>query len=182
MNDINLIRLTVLAGGFSSETIGKLPKEWRAQERLILVFISSTFTDTHEERNLLIQSIVPEVRKRFPRATIKVVDMRWGVRDENTLDHKTWLVCLQELQRCSNLSTGIFFMSLQSNKWVFFDICLSKFTVLSHNVSWKKMFKKCIFPPIFAFYNGGMVTLPYPRLSTRLPLNRIWERILPPLR
>ena len=112
MSDINNVRLQVLGGGFTSQAL----KDWTVKERLIIVFISSTFTDTHEERNLLIESILPELRKRFPRVSIKIVDMRWGVRDENTLDHKTWLLCLRELQRCSDLSTGIFFMSLQSNK------------------------------------------------------------------
>ena len=116
MSEINKVRMTVLSGGFRVAVSGKHSNEWRAKERLILVFVSSTFTDTYEERNLLSQSIIPEVQRRFPQVVIKIVDMRWGVRDENTLDHKTWLVCLQELQRCIELSTGIFFMSLQSNK------------------------------------------------------------------
>ena len=85
MGDVNDVRLRVLGGGFTFKT----PMDWGVKERLIIVFISSTFTDTHEERNLLIESILPELRKRFPRVGIKIVDMRWGVRDENTLDHKT---------------------------------------------------------------------------------------------
>ena len=98
---VNLFRKNVLGGGFSFESFGKHPKEWQVQERAIMVFISSTFTDTHEERNLMSESIVAEVRKKYPNVPVKVVDMRWGVRDENTLDQKTWLVCLKELQRCS---------------------------------------------------------------------------------
>ena len=116
MSELNLSRMIALRGGFSFEASGKYLQEWRAQERLILVFVSSTFTDTHEERNTLIESIIPDVRQRFRHVIIKLVDMRWGVRDENTLDHKTWLVCSRELPRCRELSTGIFFMSLQSNK------------------------------------------------------------------
>ena len=71
----------VLKGGFNFETCGT----WGDQDRRILVFISSTFTDTTEERDWLIESIVPEVRRRFPGVDFKMVDMRFGVKDDNTL-------------------------------------------------------------------------------------------------
>ena len=43
--------------------------------------------------------------------------MRWGVRDENTLDHQTWVACKRELQRCYKESAGLFFLSLQGDKY-----------------------------------------------------------------
>ena len=43
--------------------------------------------------------------------------MRWGVRDENTLDHQTWIACKQELLRCRKESVGLFFLSLQGDKY-----------------------------------------------------------------
>ena len=46
------------------------------------------------------------------------VDMRWGVRDENTLEHRTWIECARELDRCMEESSGVFFLSLQSYKCV----------------------------------------------------------------
>lgn len=56
------------------------------------VFTSSTFTDTTVERNALMEDVYPAL-KRYCREThgldFQVVDMRWGVRDEATDDHKT---------------------------------------------------------------------------------------------
>ena len=43
--------------------------------------------------------------------------IRWGVPDENTDDHLTWIVCSAELQRCKRQSMGLFFLSLQSEKY-----------------------------------------------------------------
>ena len=36
----------------------------------------------------------------------QVVDMRWGVRDESTDDHKTTELCMQEIDNCQRLSLG----------------------------------------------------------------------------
>jgi hypothetical protein len=41
---------------------------------------------------------------------------RWGVTDENTKDHMTWLVCERGLRQCYDESMGCFFFSLQSEK------------------------------------------------------------------
>lgn len=53
----------------------------------------------------------------------QVVDMRWGVRDEATADHKTNELCVQEIKNCQRLTPGpnfvvrnIFVSSLPSNK------------------------------------------------------------------
>lgn len=40
----------------------------------------------------------------------KVVDMRWGVRDESTDDHSTLELCLKEIRACQEVSTGPNFM------------------------------------------------------------------------
>jgi hypothetical protein len=37
---------------------------------------------------------------------VKVVDMRWGVRDEATDDHMTTELCMKEIQNCQRLSMG----------------------------------------------------------------------------
>ena len=36
----------------------------------------------------------------------QVVDMRWGVRDEATADHKTNELCMQEIKNCQRLTPG----------------------------------------------------------------------------
>jgi len=43
--------------------------------------------------------------------------MRYGIRDENTLDHKTWILCKNELDKCIQSSGGLYFLSLQSSKY-----------------------------------------------------------------
>ena len=48
---------------------------------------------------------------------LQFVDMRYGVRDENTLEHETWLACAVELERCKRESEGTFFISLQAQKY-----------------------------------------------------------------
>ena len=45
------------------------------------------------------------------------LSQRFGVTDESTLDHKTWLQCLRELKRCESESTGLYFLSLQADKY-----------------------------------------------------------------
>lgn len=63
------------------------------------VFVSSTFTDTHLERNILLDEIVPYLKQLATPYNIQIVfvDMRYGVRDENTKDHMTWLARKSEL-------------------------------------------------------------------------------------
>ena len=92
---------------------------WKFKQWQMLVFISSTFTDTRLERNILLDDILPELRRHgIPHGVeVTFVDMRWGIRDEHTLKHRTWLECQRELQRCRDESCGLFFLSLQSHKY-----------------------------------------------------------------
>jgi len=61
----------------------------------LLVFVSSTFTDTHEERNILLEKVLITLRDEARPHGIEVIllDLRSGIPDENTLDHLTWLGC-----------------------------------------------------------------------------------------
>lgn len=71
------------------------------------------------ERNILLDEILPELQHEAAKYGIDItfVDMRFGVRDESTFDHLTWMVCRNEIQRCREESMGIFFCSLQSEKY-----------------------------------------------------------------
>ncbi len=91
---------------------------WRPLKSKLMVFFSSTFTDTHRERDILQNEVLPSLRKQAGPEGVEVtfVDMRWGVRDENTLDHQTWMACSREIERCRDESDGIFFISLQGDK------------------------------------------------------------------
>lgn len=61
------------------------------------------------ERNSLMQHIYPKL-KEYCREKhgleFQVVDMRWGVRDEATDDHKTTELCMQEIDNCQRVSVG----------------------------------------------------------------------------
>jgi hypothetical protein len=81
--------------------------------------LSSTFTDTQRERNYLINELYPILTQiaRIYNVEVIFVDMRWGLVDENTIDHLTWISCSAELERCREESSGLFFLSLQCEKY-----------------------------------------------------------------
>ena len=116
---VDCLRSRVLRGDLSQDHVGRSVEIWRQPSDKLAVFISSTFTDTDRERNVLLEKILPDVRAEGRAAGIEVVfvDMRFGVRDENTLDHQTWIACKRELERCHRESAGIFFLSLQGDKY-----------------------------------------------------------------
>lgn len=110
-------RMDIIRGSWSVDPSSSY-ENWIPSNSL-LVFVSSTFTDTHAERNLLVEVILPQLQQQAKADDVVVnfVDMRYGVRDENTLDHKTWFYCAKELERCRSESAGMFFLSLQGDKY-----------------------------------------------------------------
>ena len=115
-------RKKVLCGAFEDAQLrhfGVSLLGWRTPRFKLVIFVSSTFTDTHRERNVLLENIRPLLRDYGSQRDVDVsfVDMRWGVRDENTLDHRTLIECANELERCRTESTGLFFLSLQGDKY-----------------------------------------------------------------
>ena len=48
---------------------------------------------------------------------LKVVDMRWGVRDEMTNEHMTTALCMTELRNCQRLSMGPNFIYFGAQKY-----------------------------------------------------------------
>ena len=91
---------------------------WKSPSLKLTVFVSSTFTDTNLERDIIINQILPKLKEKAVRYHIDVtiVDMRWGVKDDNTIDHRTWIECSREIERCREESLSLFFISLQSDK------------------------------------------------------------------
>ena len=87
--------------------------------RLVRVFTSSTFTDTKQERNALMERVYPALKSFCHQLGyhFQVVDMRWGVRDEATNDHRTNELCLKEIVTCQKLSTGPSFITMLSHKY-----------------------------------------------------------------
>ncbi len=77
--------------------------------RKIRVFISSTFRDMQEERELLVKKVFPELRQicdeRFVSFT--EVDLRWGITEEEAAEGKVLPICLEEIHTCRPYFIGI---------------------------------------------------------------------------
>ena len=69
-------------------------------ERNLRVFVSSTFRDMMVERDTLVKTIFPQLRKicESRGVTWGEVDLRWGIPDEDRDD--VLPLCLEEIRRC----------------------------------------------------------------------------------
>jgi nephrocystin-3 len=81
----------------------------RQQERVVRVFISSTFRDMHAERDHLVKVVFPQLRRLCESrgVTWGEVDLRWGVTDEAAADGQVLPICLQEIERCRPYFIGL---------------------------------------------------------------------------
>jgi hypothetical protein len=74
---------------------------FHTKDGVIRVFVSSTFLDMQEERELLIKQVFPELRRvcaeRFVSFT--EVDLRWGITEEQQAEGKVLPICLEEIHR-----------------------------------------------------------------------------------
>ena len=98
---------------------------WKPPKFKLLVYVSSTFTDTHQERNILIEKIQPLLHSYgLPNeVSVTFIDMSYGIKDQNTLNHNSsWDICSKELERCRNDSAGLYFLSLLSDKYGFMPL------------------------------------------------------------
>ncbi|EDO37261.1 predicted protein, partial [Nematostella vectensis] len=87
--------------------------------KIIRIFMSSTFTDTEEERNALMEKVYPKLKEFCKQKgyEFQVVDMRWGVRDVATDLHETTDLCIREIRACQKISAGPNFITLLSEKY-----------------------------------------------------------------
>ncbi|MBN1566735.1 MAG: tetratricopeptide repeat protein [Acidobacteria bacterium] len=87
----------------------EIPTPVVRQDRVIRVFISSTFRDMQAERELLIKRIFPELRSicanRF--VTFTEVDLRWGITEEQAAEGKVLPICLEEIERSRPYFIGL---------------------------------------------------------------------------
>eukprot|EP00736_Rhodelphis_marinus_P001616 Rmarinus@m.862 len=98
-----------------------LKEDTNIQFKEISIFVSSTFTDTAEERNRLIEEVYPKVKRVARRHgyAFSAVEMRWGIREESTQEHKTAQICLDEIRRCRRDSRGLSYILILGNKYGF---------------------------------------------------------------
>ncbi|GMW02375.1 MAG: hypothetical protein AMXMBFR84_35110 [Candidatus Hydrogenedentota bacterium] len=83
------------------------------------VFVSSTFSDLIAERNALQEKVFPALRTYCQQrgARFQAIDLRWGVSSEASLDQQTMNICIQELERCQELSPKPNFIVLLGERY-----------------------------------------------------------------
>lgn len=80
-----------------------------AKMRVVRVFISSTFRDMKEERNILVKKVFPKLRLMCEERGVVwgEVDLRWGVTDEQVAEGKVLPICLEEIKHCRPYFIGL---------------------------------------------------------------------------
>jgi hypothetical protein len=78
-------------------------------ERAVRVFVSSTFKDMHDERDMLVRTTFPALAARFRARGIEflAVDLRWGVTIDDQAQKMTLPICLREIDRCRPYFIGL---------------------------------------------------------------------------
>ena len=56
--------------------------------------------DTENERNMLMKDVYPKLKNYCQKLgyEFQIVDMRWGVRNETSIDHTTSELCMKEIK------------------------------------------------------------------------------------
>ncbi|KAG7220866.1 hypothetical protein INR49_031318 [Caranx melampygus] len=90
----------------TSSSVIPIPAGPKLRWRGVRVFISSTFRDMHAERDVLVRSVFPELRRRAAvhRLYLQEVELRWGVTEEES--GRATELCLSEVCR-SQMMVGI---------------------------------------------------------------------------
>lgn len=116
-DDLPTSLMPVLHGGWGDSSLDA--QTWQPPSKNLLIFVSSTFLDNHIERNILSELILPQLQKEAEKfgLFVTLTDMRYGVIEANQRNHKVWDFCKAELERCQRDSAGIFFLSLQSERY-----------------------------------------------------------------
>ena len=84
------------------------------KNRVIRVFVSSTFRDIMRERDLLVKEIFPELRRKCAKrfVTFTEVDLRWGITEAQANEGQVLPLCLAEIER-----RGPYFIGLLGERY-----------------------------------------------------------------
>jgi tetratricopeptide (TPR) repeat protein len=83
--------------------------EKNRQSRSLRLFISSTFKDMTKERELLVKTVFPQIRRLCASRLVNFVyiDFRWGITSEESAGGKVLDLCLNEIDKCRPYFLGI---------------------------------------------------------------------------
>jgi nephrocystin-3 len=78
-------------------------------DRSVRVFLSSTFRDFGEERDLLVRKVFPGLRSRLRDRFVDLVDvdLRWGITVEQAERGEVLPICLMEIDRVRPFFVGM---------------------------------------------------------------------------
>jgi nephrocystin-3 len=81
----------------------------RSQSRTARIFLSSTFRDFGEERDLLVRRVFPALRARLRDRLVELVDvdLRWGITAEQAERGEVLPICLAEIDRARPYFIGM---------------------------------------------------------------------------
>jgi nephrocystin-3 len=85
------------------------PQPAYTRDRVVRVFVSSTFRDMVDDRNELMSKVWPVLRKTCRSRAVEFVevDLRWGVTEEQSQRKETLRHCLAEIRRCRPYFIGL---------------------------------------------------------------------------
>ncbi|CAH1783141.1 unnamed protein product, partial [Owenia fusiformis] len=93
----------------------------RSGWKTIRIFVSSTFRDFHQEREVLVKKVFPDLRVWCQSRRLHLVecDLRWGVPKDSTTE-STLRTCLGEIDRCYQDNIMPFFVNMTSERigWI----------------------------------------------------------------
>ena len=77
--------------------------------RTVRIFLSSTFRDFGEERDLLVKRVFPALRARLRDRFVELVDvdLRWGITAEEAERGEVLPICLAEIDRARPYFIGM---------------------------------------------------------------------------
>jgi Domain of unknown function (DUF4062) len=72
-----------------------------SDSRTVRIFLSSTFLDFAEERDLLVRKVFPELRRKCWERQVELVDvdLRWGITEKEAQQGRMLPICLAEIDR-----------------------------------------------------------------------------------
>jgi preprotein translocase subunit SecA/nephrocystin-3 len=78
-------------------------------DRVVRVFISSTFRDMQADREELVKQAFPRLRQRCERRGVVwgEFDLRWGITDEQKAEGQVLPICLTQIGRCRPFFIGL---------------------------------------------------------------------------
>ena len=77
-------------------------KNHQQEQRSIRVFISSTFRDMQQEREILVKRTFPQLRAICETRQVawSEVDLRWGITEEQKNEGRVLPICFEEIDNC----------------------------------------------------------------------------------